>query len=89
MVERMSEKHEVTGSSPVPGTSIRERFDVSASGRFLVCAVFRTRCELSTACQVLAPSELIALFRETAQGLVTIYAPLPQAKRLSSESHKK
>ena len=26
MVERVSEKHEVTGSSPVPGTSMRTQF---------------------------------------------------------------
>ena len=61
-----------------PGTSISYHGDGSATVHATVTNLWQTRQILlryGDACEVLEPAELVALFRKTAAGLATLYAP--------------
>jgi predicted DNA-binding transcriptional regulator YafY len=73
-----------------PNTRISYHDDGSATVTATVTNLWQTRQILlryGSACEVLAPSELVALFRQTAEGLIDIYRGLPAREERAGSGH--
>ncbi len=79
LVPAVARRHDV--AAHFPATEITYHDDGSATVSAQVTNLWQTRQTLlryGTACQVLAPPELVALFRATAAGLAQLYPATPE-----------